>query len=68
MEILRKVAQESEENWVALLPKVVNFYHDTPSELGFSPYQIVFGRDRPLANLPYTPPGSALMPRNFLRK
>ena len=57
IEVLRKVALESDKNWVSLLPKVVNFCHDTPSDLGFSPHQIVFGWDRPLANLPYTPQG-----------
>ena len=55
MEMPRKVALETEESWVALLPKVVNFFHDTPSEVGFYPYQIAFGRERPLANRAFTP-------------
>ena len=32
---------------------VLDRYHDTPGESGLSPYQIMFGRERSLANLPY---------------
>ena len=31
-------------------------YHDTPGESGLSPYQIMFGRQRSLGNLPYVSP------------
>jgi hypothetical protein len=41
---------------VELLPAALDRIHDTPGESGLSPYQIVFGRDRPLANKPYEPP------------
>ena len=53
---LRKlVADEEEEGaaWVDLLPKALRFIHDMPGEGGLSPYEIVFGRHRPLAHLPY---------------
>jgi hypothetical protein len=56
MEILRKLSVEENVNWVHVLPRVVNLIHDVEGETGLSPYQIVFGRDRPLANLPYNPP------------
>ena len=53
---LRKlIADEEEEGaaWVELLPKALRFIHDLPGEAGLSPYEIVFGRHRPLALLPY---------------
>ena len=28
-------------------------YHDTPGESGLSPFQIMFGRERSLAGVPY---------------
>ena len=42
--------------WVDVLPQILDRLHDTPGEAGFSPYQILFGRERPLAGLPYQPP------------
>ena len=53
--ILRKLNAEEKINWVEALPRVLRMYHDTPGESGFSPYQVVFGRERPLASLPYDP-------------
>ena len=41
--------------WVELLPQVLDRLHDTPGEGGLSPYQILFGRDRPLGGIPYEP-------------
>jgi hypothetical protein len=38
------------------LPAVLDRIHDIPGEAGLSPYQILFGRERPLANIPYQPP------------
>jgi hypothetical protein len=55
MERLRKLNVEENLNWVHALPRVVNALHDTPGESGLSPYQILFGRERPLARLPYKP-------------
>ena len=37
------------------MPRVLRMYHDTPGESGISPYQIVFGRERNLAGVPYVP-------------
>ena len=55
MEILRKIYEEKKINWVEALPQTLDRYHDVPNLSGLSPYQIVFGRHRPLGNVPYTP-------------
>ncbi len=47
--------QEPLVSWVDLLPKALRFIHDTPGESGFSPYEIVFGRQRSLGGIPYRP-------------
>jgi len=40
-------------NWVESLPRVLRLRHDLPNkETGFSAYQMLFGRERPLAGLP----------------
>jgi len=56
MEILRKMQVQNKICWVEALPIVIDRIHDTPGETGLSPYQILFGMDRPLGNIPYTPP------------
>ena len=50
---LRKRAAEKNGNWVEVLPRVLWNYHNIPGESGLSPFQIVFGRDRHEAGLPY---------------
>ena len=55
LEVLRKMYAEQKTNWVEALPQVVDRIHDVKGESGFSPYQILFGRERPLAGIPYTP-------------
>ena len=53
---LKKLITDQEEplyNWVELLPKALRHIHDTPGEHGLSPYEIVFGRERPLGGMPY---------------
>ena len=55
-EILRKVMIEEELTWVEALPRVLDRIHDLKGQAGLSPYEILFGRPRPLANLPYDPP------------
>ena len=51
--ILRKYAVELKQNWVEMLPRILKAYHDTPGESGFSPFQIVFGRERFVAGPPF---------------
>jgi hypothetical protein len=54
-ERLRRIQIEGEFSWIEALPQILDRLHDTPGEGGLSPYQILFGRERPLASLPYTP-------------
>lgn len=53
MEILRKLQNEERLTWVEMLPMVVDKLHDVPGITGLSPYEILFGRDRPTANIPF---------------
>jgi hypothetical protein len=51
--VLRKLNTDTPLNWVEALPRVLRLRHDLPTPLmGLSPYQMVFGRERPLAGLP----------------
>ena len=56
LEILRKLHAEQKINWVEALPQTTDRIHDVRGEGGLSPYEILFGRERPLAGIPYTPP------------
>ena len=56
MEILRKLYAEEKVNWVEALPRVLDRIHDMKGESGYSPYEILFGRERPLGGCPYSPP------------
>ena len=53
-------------NCVEALPQTLDRYHDVPNLLDLSPYQIVFGRHRPLGNVPYTPASQCEDARDFL--
>jgi hypothetical protein len=53
LERLRKLNSREKINWVEALPIVVDRYHDTPGESGYSPYQIMFGRERYFGNMPF---------------
>ena len=46
---LRKISEEEKSCWVELIPHVLSKYHDMPGVSGLSPYEIVYGRQRPLA-------------------
>ena len=50
--------QDVGETWVTLLPHVLDCIHDTVGVGGYSPYQIMFGRERPMHGLPYEIPKS----------
>ena len=55
-DILRKLNYDKGQNWVEALPRVLRIQHDMVDPVtGYSPYNAVFGRDRPLAGLPWTP-------------
>ena len=51
--LLRKMHTDEGLNWVEALPRVLRVYHDSPAECGYTPFQMVFGRDRNLAGVPY---------------
>ena len=54
--LLRKLHTDNHINWVEALPRVLRLYHDTPGESKISPFQMLFGRERNLAGVPYTIP------------
>ncbi|EPS66700.1 hypothetical protein M569_08075, partial [Genlisea aurea] len=55
--VLRKLEADHEINWVEALPRALRLRHDLPDpETGWSPYQLVFGRERPLGGLPRSVP------------
>ena len=47
------------------LPQTVDRYHDVPNLSELSPYEIVFGRHRPLGNVPYVPASQCEDVRDF---
>ena len=65
--ILHKLQADHEINWVESLPRVLRLRHDLPDPLiGFSPYQLTFGRERPLSGLPYSLPRMSPDAENFI--
>ena len=66
--LLRKLHVEDNINWVEALPKVLKIHHDTINETGLSPYQILFGRDRNEAGIPYQPPRECENARSFFKR
>ena len=56
IEVLRKLTTQERQNWLELLPRAINIIHDAPGESGLSPYEILFGRERYMARVPYNPP------------
>jgi len=52
MRKLTKLITDEGLPWAELLPRALRHLHDLPGPSGYSPYQILFGRDRPLANVP----------------
>ena len=55
-----------EVSWVELLPRALRAIHDAPGESGYSPFELLFGRHRPLANLPYQPERETQEAKDFL--
>ena len=53
-DILRKMHAENGINWVQALPRALRIQHDAIDPvMGLSPHQVMFGRTRALAALPY---------------
>ena len=55
-EVLRKLHAQEKLNWAEALPRVLRHLHDARGETGLAPYEILFGRSRHIAGLPYEPP------------
>jgi len=51
---LGRATDSGKRNWMEVLPSVQRLYHDTPGISGYSPYRLVFGRDRHLAGIPFS--------------
>ena len=68
IERARKVQAETKINWVEALPQILDRHHDTPGEGGYSPYEILFGRERPFGGLPYKPPRESEDCLNFIQR
>ena len=52
--IMRKLYLEEARSWLFLLPLAIRIRHDTVDpELGYSPYHLVFGRERAGFGLPW---------------
>ena len=68
MEKLRKMNADEGVNWVECLPAALKHIHDTPGVSGLSPYQILFGRERNLPNLPYEAPRDCEDAQAFLSR
>ena len=52
---LRKLHADDGINWVQILPRVLLQLHDQPRESGISPYKLLFGIEKNLSGLPFTP-------------
>ena len=55
LSVLKKLHIEHSLNWVQALPRALRLHHDVVGEGGLSPYHIMFGRDRSVPGIPYTP-------------
>ena len=68
--LLRKMDGEERGgiNWVEALPRALRFIHDRRGEAGLSPYEIMFGRLRPLQGIGYESAREAQDAVDFLEK
>jgi len=53
---IRMMQEEEGISWVEALPRAVQRIHDAVGQCGLSPYEVLYGRHRPYAGVPYTPP------------
>lgn len=67
-EFLRKLYNADGINWVEALPKTLDCIHDMRGPLGYSPYEILFGRERPLTGMPYPAPRYAEDAHEFFER
>jgi hypothetical protein len=52
---LRKLQASEGVLWVEALQRAVQQLHDAPGQSGLSPYEVLYGRHRPYAGVPYEP-------------
>ena len=50
--VLKRLISDDHLNWVELLPRALQRIHDLPGPTGYSPYEVVFGRDRVCGGVP----------------
>jgi hypothetical protein len=65
---LRKMHCQDGINWVEALPRALRFHHDMVGDFGVSPYELVFGRERSLAGIPWQPIRECAESEDFLRR
>ncbi len=63
---MRKLITRDHANWVESLPLVLDRLHDVVGESGFSSNEILFGQQRPIGNLTYTPTSICEDAKTFL--
>ena len=68
LEVLRKLYNETRISWVEALPRALDCIHDMKGPVGYSPYEILFGRERPLSGLPYPAPRYAEDAQEFFTR
>ena len=68
VKLLNKLHIEKDLDWVESLPRALRIYHDRVGETGFSPYQLMFGRDRAHGSLPYAMPKEHEGAQEFLER
>jgi hypothetical protein len=56
---LRHIHEEKGIPWVEALPIAVQRLNDKEGPSGLSPYEVLYGRHRPYAGVPYDPPTKA---------
>ena len=66
--LLRKIHSDGKVNWVFALPKAVGMQNDLPGVCGMSPYEVVFGRTRPIPGVPIPPRMQALDAQEFFNR
>ena len=54
--VLRKLHADEGINWVEALPRALRIHHDLVGVSGWSPHEVLFGRRRPMAGIPYCNP------------
>jgi hypothetical protein len=66
--LLRANFAENGTSWVEALPRMVQQFNDQEGQSGLSPYEILYGRHRTYAGVPYEPPTRAEDAVNFFER